>query len=179
MRPMNLLRSLAFVALVAIATTGCAKKPVQTPPAPPAETTTPTPTPTPIPTPVVTPPSTPTTGLPIDQATLGKLQIVYFALDSDAIDEGAQSALDANVRVLKATTGDFVIEGHCDERGTAEYNQSLGERRAKAVQQYFADQGIALSRMSIVSYGKDRPAVEGSDEQAWSKNRRAEFSLPK
>ncbi|MEO5987442.1 MAG: OmpA family protein [Candidatus Eisenbacteria bacterium] len=176
---MNLLRTLALVAMVAFATTGCAKKPVQTPPAPPVETPVPTPAPTPTPPPVVTPPSTPTTGLPIDKATLGKLQVVYFALDSDAIDEGAQAALDGNVRVLKSTTGDFVVEGHCDDRGTAEYNQSLGERRAKAVQQYFADQGIALSRMSVVSYGKDRPAVEGSDEHAWSKNRRAEFSLPK
>lgn len=177
MRLMNLLRSLALVAVVAFAATGCAKKSVQTPDAPPAATpvaTTPTP---PVTTPpAVTPPS-PTTGLPLDQATLGKLQIVYFALDSDAIDEGAQAALDANVRVLKATTGDFVIEGHCDERGTAEYNQSLGERRAKAVLQYFSDQGVATSRIAMVSYGKDRPKVEGSDEQAWSKNRRAEFSL--
>lgn len=179
MRPMKLIRTLALVAMVAVAATSCAKKPVQAPPAPPVDTTTPAPTPTPTPPPVVTPPSAPTTGLPIDTATLGKLQIVYFALDSDAIDERAQAALDGNARVLKSTTGDFVVEGHCDERGTAEYNQSLGERRAKAVQQFFADQGIALSRMSVVSYGKDRPAVEGSDEQAWSKNRRAEFSLPK
>lgn len=178
MRPMNMLRALALVAMVAVAAAGCAKKTVQTPPAPPAETPTQTQTPTPAVTPTPTP-TAPTTGLPLDQATLAKLQVVYFALDSDAIDEGAQSALDANARVLKATTGDFVIEGHCDERGTAEYNQSLGERRAKAVQQYFADQGIALSRITVVSYGKDRPAVEGSDEQAWSKNRRAEFSLRK
>lgn len=178
MRPMNMLRALALVALVAVAAAGCAKKTVQTPPAPPAETPTQTPTPPVTPTPTPTP-TAPTTGLPLDQATLAKLQVVYFALDSDAIDEGAQSALDANARVLKTTTGDFVIEGHCDERGTAEYNQSLGERRAKAVQQYFADQGIALSRITVVSYGKDRPAVEGSDEQAWSKNRRAEFSLRK
>ena len=178
MRPMNMLRALALVALVAVAAAGCAKKTVQTPPAPPAETPTQTPTPPVTPTPTPTP-TAPTTGLPLDQATLAKLQVVYFALDSDAIDEGAQSALDANSRVLKTTTGDFVIEGHCDERGTAEYNQSLGERRAKAVQQYFADQGIALSRITVVSYGKDRPAVEGSDEQAWSKNRRAEFSLRK
>ena len=178
MRPMNMLRALALVTLVAVAAAGCAKKTVQTPPVPPAETPTQTPTPTVTPTPTPTP-TAPTTGLPLDQATLGKLQVVYFALDSDAIDEGGQSSLDANARVLKSTTGDFVIEGHCDERGTAEYNQSLGERRAKAVQQYFADQGIALSRITVVSYGKDRPAVEGSDEQAWSKNRRAEFSLRK
>lgn len=178
MRPMNMLRAVALVALVVVAAAGCAKKAVQPPPPPPAETPTQTPTPTVTPTPTPTP-TAPTTGLPLDQATLAKLQVVYFALDSDAIDEGAQSSLDANARVLKATTGDFVIEGHCDERGTAEYNQSLGERRAKAVQQYFADQGIALSRITVVSYGKDRPAVEGSDEQAWSKNRRAEFSLRK
>ena len=179
MRPMNMLRTIALVAGMALAATSCAKKPVQTPATPPS-TTPSTPTPPVVTPPVVTPPSTnPTSGLPLDQATLAKLQVVYFALDSDAIEEGAQSTLDGNARVLKSTTGDFVIEGHCDERGTAEYNQSLGERRAKAVQQYFADQGIALSRMTVVSYGKDRPAIEGSDESAWSKNRRAEFSLKK
>jgi peptidoglycan-associated lipoprotein len=171
---MNPLSSLLLACVVAVAATGCAKKAVTPPPAPPAAT--PTPAPTPTPTPAVTPPA-PTTGLPLDQATLGKLRTVYFALDSDAIDEAAQAALDANAALLKTTTGDFVIEGHCDERGTAEYNQALGERRAQAVRQFLADQGIALSRMSVISYGKDRPAVEGHDESAWSKNRRAQFSL--
>ena len=174
MRHLNPLSRLLLAGGGGVAATGCAKKAVTPPPAPPAAT--PTPAPTPTPTPAVTPPA-PTTGLPLDQATLGKLQTVYFALDSDAIDESAQAALDANAALLKTTIGDFVIEGHCDERGTAEYNQALGERRAQAVRQFLADQGIALSRMSVISYGKDRPAVEGHDESAWSKNRRAQFSL--
>ena len=65
------------------------------------------------------------------------------------------------------------IEGHADERGTREYNLALGERRANSVKNFLAGQGVAADRISVISYGKERPAVEGSDESAWAQNRRA------
>lgn len=169
------LRSALLAAFAAIAMTaaGCAKKAVQTPPPPPAPTTTPSTVPTPAPTTPATPPAP-----AMDAAALVRsMQTVYFALDSWALDDGARAALDANARVLRDNVSlNIRIEGHCDERGTVEYNQALGEKRAEAVKQYFADAGIATSRMSTVSFGKERPAVEGSDEAAWSRNRRAEFT---
>lgn len=171
MRPDIRLLLIAALATFAMAAAGCAKKAVQTPPPPPV--TTPAPTPTPTPTPPATPPAP-----AADAAELVRsMQTVYFALDSWALDDGARSALDANARVLRDNPSlNIRIEGHCDERGTVEYNQALGERRAEAVKQYFADAGIGMSRMSTVSFGKERPAVEGHDESAWSRNRRAEFT---
>ena len=69
------------------------------------------------------------------------------------------------------------IAGNCDERGSAEYNLALGERRAKSAQQYLITMGVAPDRLSIISYGKEKPAVEGHDEAAWAKNRRDEFTI--
>lgn len=172
MRQMFRLFAISAVAAFALIATGCAKKAVQTVPPPPATTPTTTPTPTPTTTPPVdTPPAA-------DAATLIRsMQTVYFALDSWSLDDGARAALDANSRVLRENTSlNIAIHGHCDERGTVEYNQALGEKRAEAVKQYFADAGIALSRMSTVSFGKERPADEGHDEAAWARNRRAEFA---
>ena len=68
------------------------------------------------------------------------------------------------------------IEGHADERGTNEYNLALGERRAQAVQQYLGSYGVDAGRISVLSYGEEKPAVEGGDDMSWSKNRRAEFT---
>jgi peptidoglycan-associated lipoprotein len=172
------LRTLALVAVAAIAlgAAGCAKKATQAPPTPaptPGGTTTPTPTPTPGGT---TTPTTPTSGA--DPATVVRsLQTVFFALDSWALDDGARGALDANARVLRDNPGVSVtIEGHCDERGTVEYNLALGERRAESVRQYLVDAGIGQGRMAVVSFGKERPVADGSDEAAWARNRRAEFT---
>ena len=172
MRQTYRLTVISAVAAFALFAAGCAKKAVQTVPPPPATTPTTTPTPTPTTTPPVeTPPAA-------DAATLIRsMQTVFFALDSWSLDDGARAALDANSRVLRDNTAlNIVIQGHCDERGTVEYNQALGEKRAEAVKQYFADAGIALSRMSTVSFGKERPADEGHDESAWARNRRAEFA---
>jgi len=71
------------------------------------------------------------------------------------------------------------IEGHCDERGSAEYNLALGERRAKSAMQYLVTLGVKADRVSIISYGKEKPAVDGHDDAAWAKNRRAEFVIIK
>ena len=71
----------------------------------------------------------------------------------------------------------ITLEGHCDERGTAEYNQALGERRAQAARDYLVAAGIATSRMEVVSYGKERPFADGHDEASWQQNRRAHFVI--
>ena len=107
-----------------------------------------------------------------------QFQTVYFDFDKYNLRSDAKAALDANAALLKQFTDVIVrIEGHCDERGTVEYNLSLGEKRARSTMEYLAGLGIDAGRLSIVSYGEERPAVSGSDEDAWAKNRRAEFRI--
>ena len=99
---------------------------------------------------------------------------VFFAFDSSAISLDAAEVLNAQVKWLKKHEEvKVVVQGYCDERGTREYNLALGERRANAVKQYLVSKGIAADRISIISYGKERPAVLGSNEAAWAQNRRA------
>jgi len=106
----------------------------------------------------------------------GDMQIAYFDFDSYKINGSAKSALKANADWLKSNPNATVqIEGHCDERGTTEYNLALGERRANAAKTYLVRLGIDKGRLSTISYGKERPADPGHDESAWSKNRRAVF----
>ena len=103
-------------------------------------------------------------------------QPVFYALDSSELDQAGQQALNANAEVLrKYATWVITIEGHCDERGTAEYNLALGERRALAAKTYLVSLGIPTERLRTVSYGKEFPFDPGHDEAAWSKNRRAHF----
>ena len=163
--------TLALTALLAVGMTGCAKKPIAMTPVPPAQTPTPTPTPTP------TTPTPPPTETPKPTVTARDLQIVYFEYDSFVLADAARAALDANAKLMRDNASlEVSLDGHCDERGTVEYNQALGQKRAEAVQQYLADQGIALSRFRVISYGKERAADEGHDESAWSRNRRVEFT---
>lgn len=104
------------------------------------------------------------------------LQTVYFAFDSYALSNEARRTLKDNAEWLKKNpTAMIQIEGHCDERGTTEYNLALGERRANAASEYLKSLGIQKSRISIISYGEERPVDNGHDETAWAKNRRAEF----
>ncbi len=104
------------------------------------------------------------------------LQTVYFAFDSYELDETAREALRRNARWLLDNPGrKIIVEGHCDERGTLEYNLALGERRAAAVRDYLVSLGVDARRVRIVSYGEERPADPGHTEEAWSRNRRAEF----
>lgn len=105
------------------------------------------------------------------------LQKVYFAYDSFALSPQAQATLKDNAAKIKQAPGVMIqIEGHCDERGTQEYNLALGEKRALAVRDYLIQLGIAGNRLVTISYGEEDPAVLGHDEAAWSKNRRAEFN---
>ena len=106
------------------------------------------------------------------------LKPVFFGLDSSDIDPIAKSALDDNAAVLKQRpTWGVTIEGHCDERGTAEYNLALGDRRAAAAVAYLRSLGIADTRLKTVSYGKEFPFDAGHNEAAWAKNRRAHFVI--
>ena len=99
---------------------------------------------------------------------------VLFDYDSAKLDSSAKILLDGQSRFLRANTDlNFIIEGHCDERGTREYNLALGEQRATAVRDYLVIQGIDPDRIKVISYGKEKPAVVGSNSMAWSKNRRA------
>ena len=106
------------------------------------------------------------------------LKPVFFALDSNEIDPAGKTVLDANAALLKQNaTWIVTIEGHCDERGTAEYNLALGDRRAIAAVTYLRSLGIPADRLKTVSYGKEFPFDPGHDEGAWSKNRRAHFVI--
>jgi len=107
-----------------------------------------------------------------------ELQTVYFAFDSYALSGDTRAQLKNNLSWLKAnSTAKVQIEGHCDEKGTVEYNMALGDRRANAVKSFLVKSGIEKSRIDTISYGKERPADSGHDESAWSKNRRAVFVL--
>ena len=106
------------------------------------------------------------------------LKPVFFGYDSADISPDAQAALDANAALLKKNqTWTITIEGHCDERGSAEYNLALGERRAVAARAYLLSLGISADRLRTVSYGKEFPFDPGHDEAAWAKNRRAHFVI--
>ncbi|MDA8723632.1 peptidoglycan-associated lipoprotein Pal [Alphaproteobacteria bacterium] len=99
---------------------------------------------------------------------------VYFGFDSSELSGEAQATLDRQAAFLNVNpTMVVIIEGHADERGTREYNLALGDRRAVAVRDYLLAKGLNAARVRTVSYGKERPAVSGSNEEAWAKNRRA------
>ncbi len=98
---------------------------------------------------------------------------VFFDLDSSVINSEGEATLQRQSDWMKKNRNVKVtVEGHCDERGTREYNLALGERRASAVKSYLTNLGVASSRVSTISYGKERPAVAESDDSAWSQNRR-------
>ncbi|MGB9152722.1 MAG: peptidoglycan-associated lipoprotein Pal, partial [Alphaproteobacteria bacterium] len=99
---------------------------------------------------------------------------VFFGFDKSDLSTEAQATLDRQATWLKKWPNNKVtIEGHCDERGTREYNLALGERRATAAKNYLVAAGIAAARINTISYGKERPAIVGSNEAAWAQNRRA------
>jgi peptidoglycan-associated lipoprotein len=100
---------------------------------------------------------------------------VYFDFDKYEIRPGDARALESNARWLRSNRDLVLIEGHCDARGTNEYNVALGERRAKSTMNYLVAQGVAASRITIVSYGEERPQCTQNEEACWSKNRRAHF----
>ncbi len=105
-----------------------------------------------------------------------RLERIHFEYDSYVLTPAARAILARNAQALKAEPArKLVIEGHCDERGSDEYNLALGEKRARAAMKYLVDLGVAANRISVVSYGEEKPLAPGQEESAWSKNRRAEM----
>jgi peptidoglycan-associated lipoprotein len=104
------------------------------------------------------------------------LATVYFDFNDFSLSEQAKSSLAQNAAWLMNNPGrDVIIEGHCDERGTDEYNIALGERRANSAKRYLISLGVNAAQLSTISFGEERPSVQGYTEDAWAKNRRAEF----
>ena len=113
---------------------------------------------------------------PKEFTAIPELKPIYFDFDKYDIRAGDAKILDANAQWLKSNDQQLVlIEGHCDERGTNEYNLALGERRAKSTMNYLVSQGVQASRITIISYGEERPVCTQKNEECWSKNRRAQF----
>ena len=159
--------------------------PLPPPPlAPPAAITAATPPrPQPVEEPLPVPPQPltedPSTNRSLDDLNRDSpLQPVFFPLDSGDLDDAGRSTVTKNADLLKKyATWAVTIEGHCDERGTAEYNLALGERRAVAVKTFLVTLGVPADRIRTVSYGKEFPFDPGHEENAWSKNRRAHFVI--
>ena len=106
-----------------------------------------------------------------------EVRTIYFDYDRDTIKSEYESVVMSHARYLRANpSAQMVLHGHTDERGTREYNMALGERRANAVKRFLNIQGVSPSQMSVVSYGEERPAVNGQDESAYSQNRRVVFN---
>lgn len=174
--------------LVAVGAGACAKKvaPVARPnpgPPPSASNTNPPGPPEPVSEPTIVPP------MPVAEETIGSkslddlnrdspLKPVFFEVDSSELSATGQAALQENAGVMKQFgTWQITIEGHCDERGSAEYNLALGERRALVARDYLISLGIPATRVRTVSYGKEFPFDPGRDEAAYAKNRRAHFVI--
>ena len=187
------LKSAATLVVVLALVGACAKKqppvarPTQPPPAAtpadPGASRPPTP-PEPVPEPTAIPADPTISSGDLSSRSIDEIndpkqspfQPVYFALDSEQIDSAGQTALQNNAEILKQyTTWVVTIEGHCDERGTPEYNLALGERRALAARDYLISLGIAPDRLKKVSYGNEFPFDPAHTEDAYSKNRRAHF----
>ena len=113
-----------------------------------------------------------------DLDTKVDLKRIHFEFDKYRLTDEAKEILAENARVLRNNSKvRITIEGHCDERGTVEYNLALGERRAQAARSYLIELGVPESRISIISYGKERPLEYGQNESTWAKNRRDEFVI--
>jgi peptidoglycan-associated lipoprotein len=170
-------RSLSILAVAAlVAVSGCGKKkPAELPPPPPSST------------------------MPSDNGSAGTgatntgivpgsradflqqvgTDTIHFATDSHDVDQEAQGILAAQAKWLVAHPNVRVtLEGHCDERGTREYNLALGDRRANSAKNFLTSNGVSADRISTISYGKERPVATGSDESSWAQNRRAVTVVP-
>jgi peptidoglycan-associated lipoprotein len=178
----------ALATLLALTLSACAKQaPVARtipPPPPPAGAEAPATPPEPVVEPALVPAEPSLDELGLESKSLddlnrdSPLEPVFFAFDSAEITPEAQAVLQRNADVLKKyPTWTITIEGHCDERGTAEYNLALGERRALAASAYLVSLGIPASRLRTVSYGKEFPFDPGKTEEAYAKNRRAHFVI--
>jgi peptidoglycan-associated lipoprotein len=159
------LGGVAILVAGALALSACAKKaPKQLPPEPAGVATQ-----------TETNPAGPVPGSQADfVAVMNGQDTIYFDTDRYNVDSADAAALQSQAQwLMKYPNKRATIEGHCDERGTREYNLALGERRANAAKNYLVSLGIDASRLSTISYGKERPVALGSNEEAWAKNRRA------
>ena len=184
--------TLSSLLLMGLIISGCAKKPATTastaapapasapapratapqaaPSTPAAPSAAPAPAPAPLAGPAAPRPS------PKEFAAIDALKDVHFEFDKYDIRPEDAKTLDANASWLKSNAENLVlIEGHCDERGTNEYNLALGERRAKATMNYLVSQGVQANRITIISYGEERPLCNEKTDSCWAKNRRAHF----
>ena len=195
------IRHLLLLALVigiaGLAAVGCAKRPAVAtasapaptavaptppPPAPAPAPVAPPPAPAPTPPPAAAAPPPPPAPAPApapppapkEFATVPQVKEIYFDFDKYDIRPGDAQILRSNAQWLKDNANQLIlIEGHCDERGTNEYNMALGERRAKATMNFLVAQGIKADRISIISYGEERPTCAEHKESCWAQNRRA------
>jgi len=185
--------------MVTLVLTACAKRPATTAASAPAPTgtagTTGSTPPTSAPTPAAARPGTPPAAAapapaptpaappaatarpePKEFRAIPELKPIYFDFDKYDVRPGDAKILDSNATWLKQNAAQLVlVEGHCDERGTNEYNLALGERRAKATMNYLVSQGVQASRITVISYGEERPVCTEKNEACWAKNRRAQF----
>jgi peptidoglycan-associated lipoprotein len=180
--------TLMSLLLAGLMITGCARRPATTAAsaAAPAPAAAPSPAPAPS-TPSAAAPAPPAPAaaaapaqaprpVPKEFMAVAALKEVYFDFDKYDIRPEDAKTLDANATWLKSNGDNLVlIEGHCDERGTNEYNLALGERRAKSTMNYLVSQGIQANRITIISYGEERPVCTEKTEACWAKNRRANF----
>ncbi|QFT78757.1 peptidoglycan-associated lipoprotein Pal [Erythrobacter sp. THAF29] len=166
---MTSIKATMLLVASAAALAACSKKPPEELPPPPdsgSESTAPVTT---------TTPSGPSVGSQAHfEEAVGSSTVIYFDTDRFNIDSADAAALQAQAQYFaRYPQLTFTIEGHCDERGTREYNLALGERRANAAKNYLVSLGVAPNRITTVSYGKERPAALASNEAAWAQNRRA------
>ena len=156
---------------IAVSLGACAKR------TPPPEPVTEAPLPPPVDPNSTDPSSLEVVELPALQADLvakAGSDTVYFGTDEYSLDESSRATLAAQARwLIENPNVRASVEGHCDERGTREYNQALGERRANAARDFLVSQGVPASRIVTTSWGKERPVAQGSNEEAWAQNRRA------
>jgi peptidoglycan-associated lipoprotein len=190
----HLLLLVLIIGIAGLAAVGCAKRPAVAtasapaptavaptppPPAPAPVAPTPAPEPTPPPAAAAPPPPAPAAApapppAPKEFATVPQVKEIYFDFDKYDIRPGDAQILRSNAQWLKDNANQLIlIEGHCDERGTNEYNMALGERRAKATMNFLVAQGIKADRISIISYGEERPGCTEHKESCWAQNRRA------
>ena len=176
--------SLAIPAVVVVLlAVGCARRPATiqaSAPAPSGTVTNPRPaadvTPRRAAAPSGEPVATPVRPAPREFVAIPELRDIHFDFDKYDIRPGDARTLDANAAWLKASASQLLlVEGHCDERGTNEYNVALGDRRAKAAMNYLVAQGVRANRITVISYGEERPLCTEHNEACWSQNRRAHF----
>ncbi|MBK8166078.1 MAG: OmpA family protein [bacterium] len=165
---------LVLVALALVAFTGCSKKPPVVTETAPVEQPVEVVKPAPKPEPVV--PKGP------DYANLDPSQYgiedVFYGYDKYDLDDAAMGVLTTNARILKEAGVTLMVAGHCDERGTIEYNLALGEKRAKSARDYLVSLGVPAGNLRVTSYGESRPFATGHGEADWAQNRRAHFERP-